>query len=90
MSTKVTAGRRYLFDPVPLDRFDSRTNLSKGSVVRVVNLPGAPPANTMGHCYVAEPETGKFIGMVCTNSLVSMSDASRIVAELKAQLKEVV
>jgi hypothetical protein len=23
----------------------------------------------MGHCYVADPKTGKFIGMVCTNSL---------------------
>jgi len=35
-----------------------RTNLQSGAVVRVINLPSAPPANTMGHCYVTDPETG--------------------------------
>jgi hypothetical protein len=42
---------------------------AEGQVVRVVNLPNAPKANTMGHCYVADKDTGAFIGMVDTASL---------------------
>jgi hypothetical protein len=45
------------------------THLKSGDVVRVVNLPGAPKANTMQHCYVADINSGVFIGMVHTNSL---------------------
>jgi hypothetical protein len=86
---KVTAGRFYIYDPVMLDQYDARTNLRKGDVVRVVNLPGCPKANTMGHCHVEDPETGHFIGLICANSLVAFhTDRAReIVAELKAQLK---
>ena len=69
MNRRVKAGNLYRFSPVLLDRCDARTSLQPGDVVKVVNLPSAPPANTMGHCYVAEPTTGKFIGLVCCNSL---------------------
>ena len=65
---KVRANAIYRYDPVPLDQFDGRTSLQTGDLVRVVNLPGCPRANTMGHCHVATPE-GEFIGLVCCNSL---------------------
>jgi hypothetical protein len=67
---KVRVNQLYRYSPNGLDRFDARADPQPGAVALVVNLPSAPPANTMGHCYVAEPTTGKFIGMVCRNSLV--------------------
>ena len=70
---RVRAGQLYRYNPVLIDRIDGRTNLQKGTIVRVVNLPGCPKANTMGHCHVADPETGKFIGLVCCNSLEPIS-----------------
>jgi hypothetical protein len=42
--------------------------LQRGDVVRVVNLHGCPPANTMGHCHV-ETLAGEFAGLVFCNSL---------------------
>ena len=66
---KVRVNAVYAYDPVLLDVIDGRTGLKKGDKVRVVNLPGCPKANVMGHCYVANPATGQFIGMVCVGSL---------------------
>jgi hypothetical protein len=68
---RVRVGTKYVFDPVPMDIYDNKTDCKKGDIVTVINLPGAPRANTMGHCYVAD-ENGKFLGMVCTNSLESI------------------
>ena len=65
---KVSAGSEYFYNPVGLDLWDARTTLSKGDKVKVVNLPGCPKANTMGHCHVTKE--GKFAGLVLTNSLV--------------------
>lgn len=65
---KVIAGRTYFYMPNMLDRFDSRTNLVEGEEVRVVNLHGAPKANTMEHCHI-ERMDGTFVGLVHTNSL---------------------
>jgi hypothetical protein len=53
---------------VLIDRFDGRVDAKDGDQVRVINLPGAPKANTMGHCYIETIE-GRFLGLVCTNSL---------------------
>jgi len=66
---RVRVGSRYVYQPCLLDQIDGRTRLQPGTVVKVINLPGAPPANTMGHCYVGHPDSGDFIGMVCTASL---------------------
>lgn len=71
---KVRVGAKYVYDPVLIDITDGRTNLKKGDVVKVINLPGCPKANTMGHCYVGDAATGKFIGMVCTNSLTPLKE----------------
>lgn len=48
--TKVRVGKVYTFRPVPIDYFNPPYNVQAGDVVRVVNLPGCPKANTMGHC----------------------------------------
>jgi hypothetical protein len=66
---KVKANAIYRYNPVLLDQIDGRTSLQTGDLIRVVNLPGCPKANTMGHCHVADPTTDSFIGLVCCNSL---------------------
>ncbi len=66
---RVTAGKLYAYYPCLIDVVDARTALKFGDVVRVVNLPGCPPANTMGHCHVADAASGQFIGLVCCESL---------------------
>jgi hypothetical protein len=73
-TNRVRVNSLYIYSPNMLDKIDGRTSLKDGDVVHVVNLPGAPKANTMGHCYVAEPLTGKFIGMVHVNSLHTKKD----------------
>jgi hypothetical protein len=66
---KVRVNSVYEYKPVYLDRFDPPVgNPKKGDLLTVVNLHGCPKANTMGMCYV-NFESGKFAGMVCTNSL---------------------
>ena len=66
---KVRVGATYIFDPVFFDVLYPPANIAlvKGDLVKVINLPGAPKANTMGMCYVAKD--GVFAGMVMTNSL---------------------
>ena len=66
---RVSVNRVYTYRPNLMDRVDARTVLQSGERVKVINLPGAPKANTMGQCYVADPGTGEFIGMVSTSSL---------------------
>lgn len=68
MANKVRVGKTYRYDPVFLDRLDAKTDLQIGEHVRVIELPGAPKANTMQHCHV-EHLNGAFAGMVHTNSL---------------------
>ena len=67
---KVRAGKSYKYNPNGWDVFDPKTNLSKGDIVTVVNLPGCPKANTMGCCHVNFE--GKFIGLVSCNSLTTV------------------
>jgi hypothetical protein len=69
---KVRANSLYRYDPVPLDRFHPPHNVEKHDIVRVVNLPSCPPANTMGHCHV-QHLGGEFAGLVCCNSLVPLT-----------------
>jgi hypothetical protein len=68
---KVRVKSIYAFQPVGLDLFDNPLPIPSGSIVRVVNKFGCPPANTMGHCYI-EHLDGKFIGMCLCNSLIPM------------------
>ena len=64
---RVRVNKEYRFEPVPFDVLNPPFGAAPGDVVRVVNLPGCPRANTMGMCHVEKD--GKFAGMVCTNSL---------------------
>lgn len=80
----VRANQEYIFYPNLLDRNDGRTNLVPGSIVKVVNLPGCPKANTMQHAHV-EFE-GRFVGLVHTNSLHSMKDKQLVIDAIKRDL----
>ena len=74
---KVKANSVYAYNPCLLDLADARTTLRKGDRARVVNLPGCPRANTMGHCHVEDPVSGKFVGLVSTSSLESLPKDKR-------------
>ena len=71
---RVRAGNVYVYNPAGMDLWDARTDLKEGTMVRVINLPVCPRANVMGHCHVADPETGRFIGLVLTASLDSVQE----------------
>jgi hypothetical protein len=72
---RVRVGARYRFAAVLFDLLNPTANLplATGDIVTVINLPGAPKANTMGMCYVAKD--GVFAGMVMTNSLTPVPKA---------------
>lgn len=65
---RVRVGQLYCYTPVMFDQLHAPMKARKGDIVRVINLHGCPPANTLGMCYVADLG-GEFAGMVCTNSL---------------------
>lgn len=72
---KVHVGSLYRFAPSFMDRDVA----DRGTIVRVINLPGCPKANVMGQCYV-EHLGGEFIQMVCTGSLQKLTaDEKKIV-----------
>jgi hypothetical protein len=81
---RVRVNAEYIYYPNLLDRCDGRTNLVPGSIVTVVNLPGCPKANTMGHAYVEY--NGKFAGMVSTNSLHPLCDRQLVIDAIKADI----
>ena len=66
---RVRVGRLYTYEANGMDQFHPvpGNTLKKGDVVKVVNLPSAPKANTMGQCYV--DKDGEFSCMVSTSSL---------------------
>lgn len=66
---RVRKGGVYVYQPVLLDACDPKATLQAGELVRVIQLPGVPPPNTMGQCHVERVSDGKFAGMVCCNSL---------------------
>lgn len=62
---------RYTFRPVGLDVWDRRDNQPAPGTIVVKTQPyGTPRNGTMGHCFVADAETGKFYGLVLVASLV--------------------
>jgi hypothetical protein len=79
---RVRAGALYTFRPVPLDQWMPpfgvvRGTLAPGITVRVVDPPGCPPTDTMGHAYIEDPETGEYLGLVHCNSLRSIGEGDR-------------
>lgn len=65
---KVRANSLYTYSANGYDLWDPKSTATEGQTVRVVNLPGCPPANTMGCCHVQDLG-GTFLGLVCTSSL---------------------
>lgn len=65
---RVRVGSLYVYQPNGFDVVLPKTDLKAGTKVRVIQLPNAPKANTMGHCYV-ETIAGEFKGLVSTSSL---------------------
>jgi len=61
--------RAYKFHPVGWDVFDARHDIADGTLVVKTSPPGCPPNGTMGHCFIAHADTGKFIGLVMVASL---------------------
>lgn len=62
--------RVYRFQPVGLDIFDRRENQPEPGALVVKTQPSGTPRNgTMGHCFVADAETGAFYGLVLVASL---------------------
>lgn len=68
---KVRVNKWYTFRPVGWDVIDAKNTarIEPGQRVQVRNLPGCPPANTMGHAHVFDT-AGQFVGMVSTASLI--------------------
>ena len=68
---RVRVNKIYKFVPCGMDLFDPiwYNKVNPGELVRVINLPNAPKANTMGQCYIADPDTNDFISMVSVHSL---------------------
>ncbi len=60
----------YTFKPVGMDVFDGSAYAPPAGTKVVKCQPhGCPPNGTMGHCYVADAETGKFYCLVLVASL---------------------
>jgi hypothetical protein len=68
---KVHVNSTYRFQPIGCDKFSPCGDLLKpDDLVQVINLPGCPPANTMGQCYVRlVGDSSKAFQMVSTDSL---------------------
>jgi hypothetical protein len=71
---KVRVNATYRFEPNGWDTLRpcaGTLDLKPGDLVQVINLPGCPPANTMGQCYVRlVGDSSKAFKMVSTGSLV--------------------
>lgn len=60
----------YEFQPVGMDVWDrGRLAPERGTRVVKTQPAGCPRNGTMGHCYIADAETGAFYGLVLVNSL---------------------
>lgn len=88
-SAKTVSKNTFTYDPVPMDRLDPHARLSKGDIVRVTRLHGAPPPGTMDQYHVAHHETGELLGMVSGNSLKPVADPTAGLAHGTGYVKDV-
>ena len=66
---RVRKGKVYRYVPCLLDLTHRIHEIPMGAHVRVIHPHGCPRPNTMNHCHVEDPATGKFLGLVCCSSL---------------------
>lgn len=72
---RVVVNRVYRFRPNLVDiGMPQHYKAKRGQLVRVINLPHAPPANTMGQCHIEDADNKKFLGMVSTGSLLEVEE----------------
>ena len=74
---RVRVGSSYHYVPAMIDKLHPPIavglgRMTIGDVVKVVNLPGCPKANTMGHAHF--DVRGEFGGLCCTNSLLTKGE----------------
>lgn len=67
----------YKFEPVGMDIFMPKTTIKPGTLVVKTQLHGAPKNGVMGQCYIADPETNEFLGMVCVKSLRKLNKTEK-------------
>lgn len=65
---KARKAKKFRYEPVLFDQIN-RPAMDPGAIVVKIQPHGCPRNGTMGMCYVGDPETGAFIGMVCLKSL---------------------
>jgi len=72
----------FRFEPVGVDLFDRRPHHPpRGSLVVLTprgsrHLIGCPPQGTLGHVFISDAESGRFLGLVLRASLVRVGGAS--------------
>lgn len=72
------AKKVYRYEPVGLDLFDRNGYQPEPGALVVKTQPvGCPKNGTMGHCYVADAETGAFYGLVLLASLTNPKKGER-------------
>lgn len=70
--------RIFVFEAAGMDIFDRRAYTPTDGTLVVKTQPyGCPKNGTMGQCYIADAETGKFIGMVSQKSLIPLSEYTK-------------
>lgn len=68
---KAKRATKYLYEPVGMDIFKPcQHSLKKGDIVVKVQPSQTPRNGTMGQCYVGDPISGEFRGMVSMASLI--------------------
>ena len=87
---RVRANSVYHYVPVLIDKLHppiaiGLNRMTVGDRVRVVNLPGCPKANTMGHAHF-QSMSGEFGGLCCTNSLLTPREYAD---HLRARIAEI-
>ena len=90
---RVRVNSLYTYTPCGWDVFTPCTGnrLESDQIVRVINLPSAPKANTMGQCYVANPYTGEFLCMISCNSLTPLRTlAPELIGKINRRYKAAV
>lgn len=79
MSKTVRVGERYIFVPNVMDlAMPQHYQATRGQVVRVIQMRGAPKPGTMGQVHIEDATTKKFLGMVSVHSLIPEAEASKV------------
>lgn len=75
---RVRVNSTYIYEAAGIhDLCSPASTATKGQRVKVVNLRGCPPCNTMGHAHIVDAATGEFLGLVQTASLTPAPKARK-------------